>query len=107
QHATSAQLRTKLIVDSRALNGAQDAPSALLWAVALIATFNPLFVALALPRRETRKERATLAAALGSLVFIAWLCISGPLLDAFDVSRAAARVAIGIVAAGAGLIRMF
>jgi small neutral amino acid transporter SnatA (MarC family) len=110
QHATSALLRTKLIVDSRSLNGAQDAPSALLWAVALIATFNPLFVGLALPRRETRKERATLAAAggaLGSVVIVAVALFSGPLLDAFDVSRAAARVAIGIVAAGAGLIRMF
>ena len=32
---------------------------------------------------------------------------SGPLFDALEVSRASARVAIGIVAAGAGLVRMF
>lgn len=110
QHATSALLRTKLIVDSRSLNGADDAPSGWLWGVALIATFNGLFVALALPRRETRRERVTLAAAggaLGSVVIVVVALFSGPLLDAVDVSRAAARVAIGIVAAGAGMIRMF
>jgi len=32
---------------------------------------------------------------------------SGPLFDALDISRASARLAIGIVAAGAGLVRMF
>ena len=110
QHATSAQLRTLAIVDAQNVNGPDDAPSSWLWAVALIATFNPLFVALALPRRETRKERAPLAAvggAVGSLIILVAALLSGPLLDAFDVSRAAARVAIGIVGAGAGLVRMF
>jgi small neutral amino acid transporter SnatA (MarC family) len=110
QHATSALLRTKAIVDTRSLSGDDDAPSGWLWAVALVATFNPLFVALALPRRATSRERATLASiggALGSLVVVAAALLSGPLLDALDVSRAAARVAIGIVGAGAGLVRMF
>ena len=65
QHATSALLRTLAIVDAQNVNGSDDAPSSWLWALALIATFNPLFVALALPRRETRKERATLAAVGG------------------------------------------
>jgi len=67
-------------------------------------------VALALPRREARKERATLAAvggAVGALIVLAAALLSGPLLDAFEISRAAARVAIGIVGVGAGLVRMF
>lgn len=110
QHATSALLRTKLIVDSRSTAAAGDAPSGWLWAVALIATFSPLFVTLALPRRETQKERAMLAALgglAGSVVIVIGALLSGPVLDLFDVSRAAARVAIGIVAAGAGLVRTF
>jgi small neutral amino acid transporter SnatA (MarC family) len=110
QHATSALLRTKVIVESRSLSGSDDAPSGWLWAVALVATFSPMFVALALPRRERSKDRATLAAAggaVGSLVVLAAALFSGPLLDLLDVSRAAARMAIGIVAAGAGLVRMF
>jgi small neutral amino acid transporter SnatA (MarC family) len=110
QHATSAQLRTLAIVDAHTVGGSDDAPASWLWAVALIATFNPLFVVLALPRREARKERATLAAvggAVGALIVLVAALLSGPLLDAFDVSRAAARVAIGIVGAGAGLVRMF
>jgi small neutral amino acid transporter SnatA (MarC family) len=110
QHATSAQLRTLAIVDAQNVDGSDDAPSAWLWALALIATFNPLFVSLALPRRETRKERATLAAVgggLGSLMILVAALFSGPLFDALDISRASARLAIGIVAAGAGLVRMF
>jgi drug/metabolite transporter (DMT)-like permease len=46
----------------------------------LIATFNPLFVSLALPRRDTRKDRATLAAAggaLGSIVIVVVALLSG------------------------------
>jgi small neutral amino acid transporter SnatA (MarC family) len=110
QHATSALLRTKAIVDVQSLSGNDDAPSGWLWAVALIATFNPLFVGLALPRRETGKERVVLAAVggvLGSVVIVAAALFSGPILGALDVSRAAARLAIGIVGAGAGLVRMF
>ena len=110
QHATSALLRTKAIVDADSLSGTDDAPSGWLWAAALVATFNPFFVGRALPRRETSKERAGLAAlggALGALIVVAAALFSGPLLDALDVSRAAARLAIGIVGAGAGLVRMF
>ena len=110
QHATSALLRTKLIVDSRSLGGSDDAPSGWLWALALIATFSPLYVVIAMPRRDTSKERAALAAlggVVGSVVILAAALFSGPLLDLFDVSRAAARLAVGIVGAGAGLVRMF
>jgi small neutral amino acid transporter SnatA (MarC family) len=110
QHATSALLRTEAIVAAPSLSGSDDAPSGWLWAAALFATFNPLFVALAVPRRDRAKERASLAAlggALGSVVVVAAALFSGPLLDALDVSRAAARLAVGIVAAGAGLVRMF
>ena len=110
QHATSALLRTKLIVDTRSLAGSDDAPSGWLWAVALIAAFSPLYVVLAMPRRATSKERAALAAVgglVGSIVVLAAALFSGPLLDLFDVSRAGARLAVGIVAAGAGLVRMF
>ena len=110
QHATSALLRTKEVVDAKSLSGADDAPSGWLWALALVATFNPIFVALAVPRRETRKDRAKLSAlggALGSIAVVLTALVSGPLLDALDVSRASARLAIGLVAAGAGLVRMF
>ena len=110
QHATSALLRTKAIVDSRSLSGSDDAPSGWLWAAALVAAFNPLLVGLALPRRDTRKERASLAAfggVFGSLIVVAVALFSEPLLDGLDVSRAAARLAVGIVGAGAGLVRMF
>jgi small neutral amino acid transporter SnatA (MarC family) len=110
QHAFAALLRTEAIIDARSLNGSNEAPSDWLWALALLATFNPVFVTLALPRRESAKRRASLAAiggALGAIAVVVAALLSDPVLDALDVSPAAARLAVGIVAAGAGLVRMF
>ena len=78
--------------------------------MALIATFNPTVRRARIAPARHAQERATLAAvggALGSLVILVAALFSGPLFDALEVSRASARVAIGIVAAGAGLVRMF
>ncbi len=108
QHATSALLRTEAIVETPDGHG-HDAPSAWLWALALIATANPLFIALAVPRRRRRSERATLAALgglAGAVPVVLAAAVSGPLLDALGVSPPAVRLAVGIVGGVAGLVRM-
>jgi small neutral amino acid transporter SnatA (MarC family) len=110
QHAISALLRTKAIVQTEASEStSHDPPSGWLWAIALLATFNPLLVRLALPRRATARERATLAVAggaIGSTVVVTVAALSGPLLDLLDVSRPSARIAVGVVGAVAGIVRM-
>ena len=108
QHAISALLRTVAIVEAPTARG-HDAPSGWLWALALIATCNPLFVGRAVPRRERRADRATLAAvggALGALIVVVAAALSGPLLDVLDVSPPSLRLAVGIVGAVAGLVRL-
>ncbi|MET0144315.1 MAG: hypothetical protein ABW328_05965 [Ilumatobacteraceae bacterium] len=108
QHAVSALLRTQAVVETPDGHG-HDAPSAWLWGLALVATFNPLFVALAVPSRPRRSESATLAAvggALGGAIVLAAAALSGPLLEALGVSRPALRLAAGIVGGVAGLVRM-
>jgi hypothetical protein len=108
QHAISALLRTVAIVEAPAATG-HEAPSAWLWGLALFATVNALFVALGVPRRERRGERATLATlggVAGSALVVLAAALSAPLLDAIDVSRPAVRLAVGIVGAVAGLVRL-
>lgn len=108
QHAISALLRTVDIVEAPTARG-HDAPSMWLWGLALVAALNPLLVGLAVPRRERRADRATTAAvggAIGALVVLVAAALSGPILDALDVSRPALRLAVGIVGAVAGLIRL-
>jgi small neutral amino acid transporter SnatA (MarC family) len=111
QHAISALLRTKAIVQTEASGStSHDPPSEWLWAIALLATFNPLLVRLALPRRATPRERAKLAGvggAVGSAIIVIVAALSGPLLDLLDVSRPSARIAVGVVGAVAGIVRMF
>jgi small neutral amino acid transporter SnatA (MarC family) len=110
QHAISAQLRTTAILQAeRAEERDHDPPSGWLWALALFATFNPIFVMLAMPRRERPQDRAALAALgglVGSAIVVAVALLSGPLLDLLDVSRPAARIAVGVVGAVAGVVRM-
>jgi small neutral amino acid transporter SnatA (MarC family) len=110
QHAISAQLRTTAILQSEATDrGGHDAPSGWLWALALFATFNPIFVALVMPRRQRSEERAALAAlggVIGSAIVVVVALLSDPLLDLLDVSRPAARIAVGVVGAAAGIVRM-
>ncbi len=108
QHALAALLRTVAIVDAPAASG-HDAPSGWLWGLALVATFNPVLVAIAVPRRDARRERVALAGAggvLGATVVLAAAGISGPLLDLLDVSPAALRVGAAVVGAVAGMARM-
>jgi small neutral amino acid transporter SnatA (MarC family) len=108
QHAVSALLRTVAIVEAPTSRG-HDAPSMWLWGLALVATLNPLLVALGVPRRERRSDRATTAAvggAIGAVVVLVAAVLSGPILDGLDVSRPALRLGVGIVGAVAGLIRL-
>jgi small neutral amino acid transporter SnatA (MarC family) len=108
QHATSALLGTMAIVDGGPSSG-HDEPNRWLWALALLATLNPVFVALALPRRGQPAERAalaTLGGLAGSLLVVLVAAASGPVLDLLDVSPAAARVAVGIVGAFAAIVRL-
>ena len=55
QHATSALLRTTSIVDSTPSPG-HPAPSAWLWAVALLALLDPLAIGMAVPARARRSR---------------------------------------------------
>lgn len=108
QHAISALLRTVAIVETPTDEG-HDAPSGWLWALALFGTWNALYVALGVPRRDRRGERETTALVgglLGAAVVVAAAALSGPLLDALDVSRPAVRLAVGIVGAVAALVRL-
>lgn len=100
QHATSALLRTVAIVDAPADSG-RDVPPAWLWALVLLTTLNPLYVAIAMPRRPTFASRALLAragGAVGAVVVVAAALISGPVLNAFNVSLPAVRLAVAIIA---------
>ena len=97
QHATSALLRTTAIVDSTPAPG-HPAPSAWLWAVALLALLDPLAIGMAVPTRPRRADRATLAAAgaaIGAVIVVVAALVGEPLFDALGVSRPAARLAVG------------
>ncbi len=53
QHAISALLRTVAVVESAESGGdTDDAPSAWLWLLALVAAVNPVIVAFGVPRRR-------------------------------------------------------
>ncbi len=107
QHAISALLRTEAIVEAPTAPG-RDAPSGWLWALALLAVLNPVWVALAVPG-SNRRERAELAATggvVGGAVVTLAALVSGPILSALDVSPPAVRLAVGVVAAVAGVVRM-
>ncbi len=84
--------------------------SAWLWLLALLAAFNPIRAALAVPR-DNRSRRAIggLAAAggvVGSLLVLAIALASGPLVDALGVSDPALRLAVGVVAGVVGIIEL-
>ena len=109
QHAISALLRTVAIVEAEPSADGDAAPSAWLWLVALIATLNPLYAAIGAPRRAERRDRLTLGAlggAIGAALVLVAGIIAEPLLDLLDVSAAAARIAVGIVAGVAAIVRV-
>jgi small neutral amino acid transporter SnatA (MarC family) len=121
QHALSALLRTVTIVDGAdagdsAAGGtgsmirSRPAPSAWLWLVALVAAANSGRVALGVPRRDRSRRDIAVVAAIGGVagalaVYLVSLA-SGPLLDAFDVSGPAFRIAAGVVGAIAGAVAL-
>ena len=87
-----------------------DAPSAWLWAPRAAGPLNPLVVGWPCPARDRRADRATLAAvgaAIGAALVVVAALAGEPLLDALDVSRPAARLAVGIVAAVTAIARLF
>jgi small neutral amino acid transporter SnatA (MarC family) len=120
QHALSALLRTIAIADGAGTGSAaggtgsvaqsRPAPSAWLWLVALVAAANAGRVALGVPRRDrSRRDVAAVAAVggvTGGLVVYLVSLASGPLLDAFDVSAPAFRIAAGAVGAIAGAVAL-
>ncbi|MGH9192233.1 MAG: MarC family protein, partial [Acidimicrobiales bacterium] len=102
--ADSAAGGTGSVVRSR------PAPSAWLWLVALVAAANAGRVGLGVPRRDrSRRDVAAVAAVggvAGGLVVYLVSLASGPLLDAFDVSAPAFRIAAGAVGAIAGAVAL-
>jgi multiple antibiotic resistance protein len=65
---------------------------------------------MATPARPRRGDRATLAAlgaAIGAVVVVVAALIGEPLFDAIGVSRPAARLAVGLVAAVVAIARLF
>ncbi|HZM42602.1 MAG TPA: hypothetical protein VFB94_25975 [Acidimicrobiales bacterium] len=113
QHALAALLRTVAIVEAgegAAGSPREPAPSAWLWLAALVAAFNPCWVALGVPREGRSRRDVVSIAALGGLagavVVLGISLLSGPLLDALDVSQPAFRIAVGIVAAVAGAVTL-
>jgi small neutral amino acid transporter SnatA (MarC family) len=113
QHALAALLRTVAIVEARdqatGTPGA-PAPSRWLWLAALVAAFNPGWVALGVPRAGRSPRDVVAIAALGGLagavVVLAISLLSGPLLDVLDVSTPAFRLAAGVVAGVAGAVTL-
>jgi small neutral amino acid transporter SnatA (MarC family) len=111
QHALSALLRTIPIAeaseDPGGGSGSSVAPSAWLWAAALVAAVNPFRLVRALPRGERSARITTGAAALGGIVGAAIAGGTGfgggLVADALDVSDASLRIAAGVVAAVVGI----
>jgi small neutral amino acid transporter SnatA (MarC family) len=112
QHALAGLLRTIPIVEARGRSSwsdeDDDAPSAWLWAIALVLALNPARAAFAVPRAGRSPRDVVVVAALGGAIGAVAACVAAavgdPLLDALDVSNPSFRIAAGIVAglAGAG-----
>jgi len=109
QHALAALLRTAPIVgagEGLASPGSShpgdEAPSAWLWAAALLLALNPVRAALGVPReKRSARERAGTAAiggAIGALAVCGAAALGGPILEAVDVSEPSFRIAAGVLA---------
>jgi small neutral amino acid transporter SnatA (MarC family) len=118
QHALAGLLRTIPIVEARERSGSRgssdtgdDAPSAWLWAAALVLALNPARAAFAVPRAGRSPASvvgvAALGGGIGALAVCAVAAAADPLLDALDVSDPSFRLAAGIVAALAGAADVF
>ena len=110
QHALAALLRTIPIVDAADTDdGTRSAPSVWLWVAALLAAVNPARTAFGVPRRgdtRTTSGLAALGGLAGASVVLAVALVSGPLLDAVNVSDPALRIAAGMVGAVVGAAQL-
>jgi hypothetical protein len=113
QHALAALLRTEAIIDAgppRAGDPEGEIPPATLWLAALLAAYNPFRAALAVPRagrtRGTVAGTAAVGGLLASLLATGGAAVSGPVLDAFDVSVPSMRLAAGVVGAIGGVVAL-
>jgi small neutral amino acid transporter SnatA (MarC family) len=106
QHTLEGLLRAVALVEAPHSGSPDDAPSAWLWAIALLLALNPARVAFGVPRAgRSPREVAGLAAlggAIGGLALCVVAAVGEPLLDALDVSAPAFRTAAGAVAVLAG-----
>jgi small neutral amino acid transporter SnatA (MarC family) len=108
QHALAGLLRTIPIVDAADAAGdsGSDAPSVVLWALALLLALNPARAAFAVPREgRSRSEVARVAViggAVGGLAVCVLAGVADGLSEALDVSAPAWRTAAGAVALMAG-----
>ena len=113
QHALAALLRTVPIIEAtsgRPLGGGDDAPSAWLWLIALVAALNPARAAFGIPSDRASPSALGLAALgglIGGLAVCATAALGGPLLDALDVSEPSFRIGAGAVAALCGIADLF
>jgi small neutral amino acid transporter SnatA (MarC family) len=108
QHALASLLRTEAIVEAGSPASDDDAPSAWLWALALLLALNPARAAFGVPRADrSSREVAWLCAiggAIGALAVCVFAVLADPLLDALDVSTPAFRTAAGAIALLAGAV---
>ena len=113
QHALAALLRTIPIVEATSggsLDAGEDAPSAWLWLIALLAALNPARAAFGIPRRRgspSALELAALGGLIGGLAAVVAAALGGPLLDWLDVSEPSFRIAAGAVAVVGGAVDLF
>jgi small neutral amino acid transporter SnatA (MarC family) len=111
QHALAALLRTIPIAQAQESGSGGDAPSALLWAAALLLALNPARASFAVPRagrtRRAAVELAALGGLAGGLAVCAAAALGSPILDALDVSDPSFRIAAGVVAVLAGAADLF
>ncbi|HET7652889.1 MAG TPA: hypothetical protein VFK42_07615 [Acidimicrobiales bacterium] len=116
QHAMSALLGW-LSSPVRSESG-DESPSPWLWAAALVLLADPARLALPSPRTRRRSapqgDRSTpsslgvvvVAAAAAAIAVAAIAAVSGPVLDAMDVSAPAARLAAGAVLAVVAIVHL-
>lgn len=111
QHALSALLMTIPILESTpAPTGAvHPAPIWLLWLLVVIATLNPLRVALGTPGRADLRWRTTaLGAIVAAVPLLAIGALSGWMIDLLDTSRPALRLgaaSLCLLSAGIDVVR--
>ena len=114
QHALAGLLGTIPIAQARASgsgtsSGDDDAPSAWLWAVALLLALNPARAAFGIPRARWPSQvgLAAVGGAIGGLAVCVAAAAGGPLLDGLDVSEPSFRLAAGVVAAVVAVADLF